>query len=126
MTKIFNNRGIDIQTIIADNLGPDLLPTQLIKRTPGERTSTALASGTNPQESTFSCRGFIEEYKNSQIDGTQVRKGDRKVLILGGTLPTGIVPESNDRIVIEGETLVIVRDGVTRDPAEATYVCQSR
>lgn len=117
--------GIDIAALIASNMGPGLLPATLRKVTPGTRDPSDLSGGTNPTEQAFACRGIIDEYRESQFDGTLIQRGDRKVLILGGTLPSGVVPEQGDKISIEGQVFQVV--GVpSRDPAAATYTCQAR
>jgi len=116
--------GVDISGIIKQSMAAGLLPLTLIKEIPGAR-GAALTDGQAISEKKYPCRGFIDEYKLSQIDGTTVQRGDKKILIIGDTLPAGVVPQANDRIIAEGATYVI--PGVPeRDPAIATYVCQAR
>ena len=121
MVKLF---GVDIASEIAKNMGAGLLPATLIVVTTGTRTSGSLTSGKNPSEKTFSCRGIIEDYKETQFNDTSVLRGDRKVLLLGGTLQAGIVPKLGDKVKIEGFTFNVVN--VNRDPASATYSLQVR
>lgn len=98
----------------------------LTKRAPGTRHPAAVSAGTNGTEQTFTASGLIVEYKAYQIDGTLIKAGDRKVMLFGASISGGAVPEPGDRITIDGETLTIVKDGVNRDPAKATYQCQVR
>lgn len=125
-SPIFRNLGIDVSGLIAQHLGPALLPVTLRKVKVGARTPGALTAGTNPTVTIARGRGMVEDYKNSQIDGELVRRGDRRVLILGDTLTPRVIPEAGDEVDIEGERLRIVADGVTSDPAKATYTCQTR
>lgn len=110
---------------IAAAMGSLLLPVTLTKVVPGARTSSDPSSGTNPSRRSFPCRGMVDSYKLSQFDGTIVKRGDRKVLILGDTLPSNIVPEPNDEIRAEGALYHVVGTP-ERDPDAATYLCQVR
>lgn len=103
-----------------------LLPLTLAHDTPTTRTIGDLASGLHPNTSTATARGFIDDYKVGQIDGTLIKVGDMKVLIIGDSISPALVPVPGDRITIEGRTRTIVKDGVTRDPDAATYTCQVR
>lgn len=116
--------GVDIAKILSQSLGKGLLAVKLIKETPGARGAD-LTAGQALQAKSYNCRGFTEEYKLSELEGTGVQRGDKKILILGDTLPKGIVPVKDDRI--ECEKIIYVIMGVpARDPAAATYVCQGR
>jgi hypothetical protein len=116
--------GVDIAAILKQSLASGLLPVKLIKEIPGARGAD-LTDGQVLTPRSYNCRGFTEEYKLREIDGTNVQRGDKKVLILGDTLPSGIVPQLNDRI--ECERIIYTISGVpSRDPAAATYVCQVR
>lgn len=124
--------GIDIAQLVADNIGPGVLPLTLVKREPGSRTPGSLSAGTNPTTTSHTGRGFISDYSEVQIgqqagggEGrTLVQRGDRRVIILGNTLSPAAVPEPGDRVTIEGDEYSIVN--VMRDPAAATYTCQVR
>lgn len=114
----------DIAGKIAKALGPKLLSVKLTSVTPGTPTDGSLTSGANPTTKTAVGRGIIDSYEQSQIDGTVVQTGDKRVLILGDTLPSGRVPASGDRVEIEGSTYNVV--AVERDPDAAAYTCQVR
>lgn len=115
--------GIDIAGIIAQEIGPGVLDATLIVVTPGTRSTNSTA-GTNPTTVSISGKGFIEDYEDNQIDGTLVKKGDRRITLIANTFAGLPVPKSNDKIEIENATYTIQR--VKRDPAAATYTCQSR
>lgn len=120
-TKLF---GVDIAGIIKQSMAKGLPSLTLIKEVAGAR-GTNMTDGQALAQRRYSCRGFIDDYQLSQIDGTNVQKGDKKILIIGDTLPKNVVPESNDRIVAE-HTEYVIKGVPARDPAAATYICQSR
>lgn len=123
MARLF---GRDMAGIMGRALGKHLLPATLTKNTPGTVDPDATIDGTNPTERNLPCKGFIESFQDNQIDGTIILRSDRKVTILGATVSGRIAPEPNDDLTIEGTTYKIVPDGVSRDPAAATYVCHCR
>lgn len=116
--------GIDIAKIANKALAPGLLPVKLIKITQGQRSESNPTAGPAQARKTYAGRGVVLDYKLGQFDGDLVQKGDRRVLILGASLPSGVIPETSDLILVEGKDSPIVR--VTRDPASASYDCQVR
>ena len=96
----------------------------LTKVTPGVRTPGSLTSGTNPVETDYIAEGFTDDYEDYQIDGTIIQRGDRKVVILGASLPSGVIPTPNDKTTAEAVERTIIN--VDRDSAGATYLCQVR
>lgn len=114
--------GVDIAGKINKALGNLVFDLTLHKQAAGTRT--ALTGGTNPVDTDHSGKGFVSDYRDTQVDGTIVQRGDRKTIILGASLPTGVVPVAGDRVTIEGVERTIIN--VERDPAGATYVLQSR
>lgn len=117
--------GIDIAGIIAAEIGPGLLPATLIVVTPGTRSSANLSGGTQPTEESFSGKGFIEDYSDRHIKEGLVEKNDRKITLIAKTFTGNPIPKLGHKITIEGSTYKIVGP-VKRDPAAATYTCQSR
>ncbi len=122
---------------IASKLGPHVLDAVLTRITPGVRVPTAQNAGTNPTSVDYPCKGFVKSFDATQIDGTLVKSEDRVIAILGGTLPAGVVPGTNDKIAIEDPpgsgitaTFRIVggKDGrgVSTDPDGAVYRCHAR
>lgn len=114
--------GVDIAGIIAKEIGPGLLDAVLIVVTAGARGSNP-TSGTNPTEKSIGGKGFIEDYRDKDIDGTLVKKGDRKITLIANTFPGLPIPVQGNKITIENATYTITGP-VKRDPAAATYTCQ--
>lgn len=115
--------GVDIAGIIGQVIGPLVLPATLRKMILGTRSGD-LTDGTQPTHVDYAARGFIEDYKDKDIDGTLIRTTDRKITLLGATIASSAVPEPQDTVTIEGKTFYIIK--VLRDPAAATYNCQVR
>lgn len=118
--------GVDIAKLVDKNLSSKLNPATLQKKTEGTRSTANLAGGTQPTTADFDARGFVAEYKEHQIDETLIHKGDRRVVLIANSIVGFTVPEPGDRIIIEGSTYVIQGNGVSRDPASATYTCHCR
>lgn len=114
--------GIDIAGELNKAMGSGLLPVVLTKSVKGTRTVGSLTAGTQPTSTTYTGRGFIDDYTDKQITGTTIVTGDRKVSILGASI--SVIPAANDRVTIEGLTYNIIK--VKRDPAAAVYECQVR
>jgi len=116
--------GKDIAGVINAKLGPLLLPLTLIKVTSGARNPAEPSAGTTLTEANHPGRGILDSYRDSQYDDTIIKRGDRKALILGDSLPAGVIPVPSDKLVIEGREYNVI--GVERDPDAATYTCQVR
>lgn len=114
--------GANISGEILKAIGPGVLSATLTKVTPGTRTVGQLTGGTNPTTASYTGRGFIDVYDEKRMIATSVQEGDRFVTLIGDSFTA--IPEPNDKITIEGETLTIV--SVSRDPDAATYTCQAR
>lgn len=116
--------GAKIAQLINNGLGSLVFDQVLIKvssiRDPSDPTKTI------ETEVSHNCKGFIDVFKDDQIDGTLILQNDRKIVILGASIEGGVTPEPGDKITAESEDFVIVPKGVKRDPAGATYECQSR
>lgn len=74
----------------------------------------------------YPCRGFEDNSSTTRASATAVQQQGRLILLLGDTLPRGVRPSPGDRIAILGETLEIIGEGVSADPALATYICACR
>lgn len=121
MVELF---GIDIAALVDENLSDGVLDATLTKFTPGTRTPSDLASGTNPTPEVFTAKGFIEDYTDRDFENTQIEIGDRRITLIANSIQNMAIPETGDRVFIEGESWNIKR--VKRDPAAATYLCQAR
>jgi hypothetical protein len=116
--------GRDIAGQLAKRLGPLLLPMTLTRVVSGDRDPSDPSAGTNQGETDHACRGILEDYRDSQFDGTTIKRGDRKALLLGDTIQGGAVPQPSDKITAEGNVYHVVN--AKRDPDAATYACQVR
>ena len=114
--------GANISGALASELGPLLPKVKLLKKSVSARTAGSLTSGRSTSYRGYTCRGILEAYDDTRFGGiTETKAGDRVILILGDTLPRGVVPTVDDRMEAEGSTFSIV--GVSRDPDAATYTC---
>lgn len=114
--------GVDIAGIINQEMGSLLLPLTVTRITDGVRTPGAIVTGPTQATSVHAGRGIISDYETKFRANDLIKEGDREVMILGASID--IVPAPGDRVTIEGGTYDIV--SVSRDPAAATYLCQSR
>lgn len=115
--------GIDIAKEIARAAGPGLLPVSLLKAQVGQRDSADPTAGKTTTYKTYPCRGVEDNSEETRRAGTAAQQSGRLILILAGTLPSGVIPVPGDRIRILSETLEIIGEGVSSDPARATYLC---
>lgn len=118
--------GVDIASELHSAFAGGLLPATLARTAPGTRNPSALAGGTTvgATTATYPCEGICDSYTQREIDGTRVRIGDRKILLLAKSLPDAVDPQPGDSITIEGRAWSVVN--VDRDPAAATFTCQGR
>ena len=117
--------GIDIAGLIHANISPGLLDATLHHTTPGTRTPGDPTAGINSTSVDYPCKGIADDYRDAEVDGTIVQMNDRKILLTGNSISGGaVVPEQTDGITIEGVRYTIIN--IKRDPAAATYLCQSR
>jgi len=80
-------------------------------QTPGARTTVS-----------YPCKGIVDTYSDYAIAETLVDAQDRKILILATSI--SIEPTDGDRVVIRGETYMII--SVKTDPAKAVWELQCR
>jgi hypothetical protein len=108
-------------------LGGELIVTAatLIKVTPGTRTPGAVSGGTNPTTVSYPCEGIVQAFDAGLIDGTLVRRQDRRISLLIATLPAGVEPTPNDKVTIAGATYTLL-EGVGRDAAKFMFTCHGR
>lgn len=117
--------GVDIAAEINSAMAEDLLEAVLHKVAAGVRTPGQLTGGTNPTETPYGARGFIEEgfvnegRKNDE--GALVTITKRRVILIGDSIEGAQEPAENDFITIEGMKHRVI--AVQRDPARATYTC---
>lgn len=116
--------GIDAGQLFLDTLGDLIRDAILTVSTPGTRTGGSLTHGTQPITDDKTCKGYIEDYTDNQIDSTLVAKGDRKVVLLVNSIQDGVTPDTGDSITIEDITFEII--DVEKDTLKAIYICQGR
>ena len=89
---------------------------------PGAVTKDAYGGTTRAAGTATTGRGFVEDYS----DGARAQGGipisDRKAILLAFSF--SVDPAAGDTLTAEGADYTIV--SVSRDPAEATWVCQVR
>jgi hypothetical protein len=118
--------GVDIAGIIADVFGGQLADVIVTKRTRGARDPQALTAGRPVVPQVFDgITGFWDDYTGLPPAGIELKLGDRRAVLIGDTIPAGLVVEKDDAITIEGQTLFMVQLE-SRDPAAAVYVYQCR
>jgi len=118
--------GLDLAGIVNDAIesAGGLVPLSLIKEVETPPPPDDPGGAGTVTQTTYPGNGIIDDYEDEHIDGTLVKRGDRQILILGASLPSGIIPAEDDKVTIEEGTYNVV--AIKRDPAAATYVCQSR
>lgn len=124
---LFAVDGIDIAALVAEHIGPRMLPCVLYKAQPiPERDpDNPTAVPTAPDPVALKAQGFIVDFDPKEIDGTLIKTGDRKVTLIAGTIEGGAVPDGGDSVLIEG-VRYHVHKVLSRDAAAATYVLQAR
>lgn len=113
----------DLAGVLNARLGPMLLPLTLVKvtATESEENPTLIEKATVNHTG----RGFVGQCTERDLrENSLVLASDRKIIVLGASL-SGVKPEKDDYITIEGETFHLVAIP-KRDPAEATYTCFGR
>ena len=117
--------GVDIAGIIADKVAPGLLDAVITKQRRAARDPNNPTQGRPATPAAFNCKGFWEDFAPADVDGTNIMLNDRKALLIGDTIPDGGIPQKQDSITIEGQTLVVHRL-ISRDPAAAAYIYHCR
>jgi len=104
-------------------------PAVLTRYTPGIRQPGNLSGGTNPTTQAFKCRAMVISETQLALPASLLQDTDAQILILGATLPVGVVPLPTDHVTIEGKgkDFIIAADAggkqaVVRDPVGATYI----
>lgn len=92
---------------------------------------TAGASVSFAHSADYPCQGLVTSYADYTVAQGTVRATDRRVLILGATLPSGVTPLPGDRITTPDDGVLVIipigTDGgppVQSDPARAAFDCR--
>lgn len=73
-------------------------------------------------ETPYACKGWRDDYRQEDRDGTLIRQDDVRIIIVVSSL--AITPGTSDKITIGGATYSII--SVRRDPAGTTFDVQAR
>jgi hypothetical protein len=124
--------GVDIAGIIADAMGDGLLPVTIVRDVRGARTPGNLTGGRASAPASFDCVGFWDDINPASVPaGTVLEVTDRRLVLIGDTVPVGGFPMRNDACTVHEEdgpiTLYCVQP-LSRDPAAAvySYLCRDR
>lgn len=122
--------GVDVAGIIMDTMGGDLFPVTVTREVKGARETGNLTGPRPSVPTTFECIGFWEDF-TATPPGIELQLNDRKLVLIGDSIPDGGLPLYNDTATVHEDigasTLYVVRL-VKRDPAAATYqyLCRDR
>lgn len=124
--------GVDIAGIIADAMGDALFGVTITRHTHGARATGNLTGGRSRAAETVDCVGFWEDFTGTPPPGVTLELNDRKLVLIGDTIPAGGVPRLNDAAVVHEDggdvgPLYVVKL-LSRDPAAAvyTFLCRDR
>ena len=115
--------GVNISGAIKSAMASGLPQVRLLKEQIGPIDETNPTAAPSVSYRSVPCRGFEDSSEETRRLGTLVQQSGRLILIIGDTLPSGTVPVPGDRLQILGEMLEIIGEGVSTDPAHATYLC---
>ena len=98
---------------------------------PGERISDGQGGWMTGDPTNHACKALITDYSDYRRISLGIPATDRQVLVLGGSLPAGVIPAKGHQITApdpsNGGTMrtfdVIAKTG---DPASALYKLQAR
>lgn len=116
--------GVNIANIVANATKGQLNNAVITVYSHGERDQNNLTGGKQLNPVDINCEGIWTDFSSRDIDEQIVLTGDRKAMIIGNTLG-GVLPKAGDRVVMDNETMHIVRL-LDSDPARATYTFQCR
>jgi hypothetical protein len=125
--------GVDIAGIIADAMADGLFPVTVTRYTAGARNPADLTGGRPRTPATVEgISGFWDDFTSTPPPGVVLELNDRKLVLIGDTIPVGGEPRYNDAVVVHepmgdvGPLYVVKR--LSRDPANAapTYLCRDR
>jgi len=123
--------GVNISGIIKKNIGPGVLAATLTRvgKTQDQEAGSLTGPPTSADPDIYPCRAFTESFSlrdiGTEVSGVKIKADDRRITIIGDTLPSGIVPQASDTIFIESQTFKVL-GMLNRDPAAATYQIHAR
>ena len=119
--------GVDIAGLVHEHISLGVLPAILRTYSTQPAQGSTLLSPPNKEPTNNDCRGFVETFEQDidEVNGEPVQEDDRMIVLIGDSLPAGIIPKKNDEIDIEGLTFKVLSIA-DRDPAAATYTLHAR
>lgn len=124
-TELFKGFGVDIAAELLSALGPGTPEVTLLSRSLGAEDPLDLTAGRPIVETPHVCKGFIDTYDSRRMGESVIQQGTRVILIIGDSLPSGVIPQDEDRVIAEGTTFHLTGP-IVRDPAGATYIVEVR
>lgn len=95
------------------------------RRATGGTYDAATGTVTGASNSDESVTGLFIAYKNTEVDGSNIQRGDRKALLPASGLVK--VPQINDQLLGEGDTVSVVSvQEINANGVPIVYVCQVR
>lgn len=120
----------DLQGIVGGALGDLFSRATLYQTTPGD--SDGQGGFTAGREARIPCKAIIDTYSAARVQAG-IPASDRKVIVLGASLPRNITPAPGDTIRVGEPGLDATAHDrlwtvieVARDPAAATWKLQAR
>jgi hypothetical protein len=110
--SFYGNMAVTTQRMIADKGRSVTLRRSANTYNPA--TDTYTASSTD-----FTVKAVFTEFRQSEIDATLIKRGDKKLLIAAADLSSA--PEPND-IIIDGSTQYRVIDLMSVEPGDAAIL----
>ena len=92
----------------------------LTKYTPGTRTVGEESSGTQPTSATYTCRGYVDETEQVNVEDSTARTTTATIGILGASL--SVTPAVGDKITIRDVTYRLT--SVKGDGVSAVWECE--
>jgi hypothetical protein len=96
--------GRDFRSTFAAQFAGRLYAATFTKFTPGTVDSSDAAAGTNPTAAVYACDAIAFGYKERDIDGTLVKKGDYKVTITLDSIASVISDATSATLAMSGVT----------------------
>ena len=98
---------------------------------PGQKASDGQGGFTTGQPAAHGCKALVTDYSDYRRQSLGIPANDRQVLVLGASLPAGVIPLKGHKITAPDPSAggalktfeVIAKSG---DPASAVYRLQAR
>lgn len=117
--------GVDISGLVHANLSPGL-PTGQLRSYSETQPGPRLIDGPVPAYADpVDFRGFWDSWTEEDYGRYSIQASDKKLTIIGDSLPGGQLPKYRDQVTLAGETKMVQKI-VDMDPAKATITVQCR